>query len=54
MAKNDGMYFKLLSANVVTLSECGRRQALVSVGPKPSTLTVAASTAAMVGCRDRR
>ena len=46
MAKNDGTYFKLLSANVVTLSECGRCQAFVTVGPKPSTLTMAASTAA--------
>ena len=54
MAKNDGMNLMLLSANVVMLSECGRCQALVTVGPKPSTLTMAASTAAIVGCRDNR
>jgi hypothetical protein len=28
MAKNDGTYFKLLSANVMTLSECGRHPRL--------------------------
>ena len=39
----------LLSVNVVMLSECGRCQALVTVGPKPSTLTMAASAAAVAG-----
>ena len=46
MAKNAGTNLMLLSENVVMLSECGRRQAFVTVGPKPSTLTMAASTAA--------
>ena len=54
MAKNAGMNLMLLSANVVMLSECGRCQALVTVGPKPSMLTKAASTAAIVGWRDHR
>ena len=49
MAKNAGMNLMLLSVNVVMLSECGRCQAFVTVGPKPSTLTSAASTAAIVG-----
>ena len=49
MAKNAGTNLMLLSVNVVMLSECGRCQAFVTVGPKPSTLTMAASTAAVVG-----
>ena len=49
MAKNAGMNLTLLSVNVVMLSECGRCQAFVTVGPKPSTPTMAASTAAVVG-----
>ena len=49
MAKNAGMNLMLLRVNVVMLSECGRCQAFVTVGPKPTTPTMAASTAAVVG-----
>ncbi len=48
-AKNDGMNFKLLSTNMLTLSLCGRAHAFVTVGPKPSTLTKAASVDEIAG-----
>jgi hypothetical protein len=52
MAASAGTNFKPLSRNVLALSDRGRPQALVTVGPKPTTLTIDASVAEIAGaCR---